>query len=206
MLGEQKRSQKLSHELEITKKEFEQDKLRFEKQILALKKEIHRNRPLQDSSFFSLSKELKEAVELMNDIEQPNGNKAQKNVSVEQVELPPIDSDQTTEASQQTTAAKTVTKEVEPGEENKEKAGKKKKSKKKLLITGGAAIAAIAIISVGLSTRLTSSPKVDEELVQEYLNREEGEVAGATAQESGNTNSEQQITPTKLDKAKEVQS
>lgn len=182
-------SKRLKHELDAIKQEFEAEKKKLENSVKSLKKDLRREAPLHGHSFFSLSKDLKgamEAIEKLTEgeiLDSPDLSKLQGGTLPDTTT--PQTSDNKPDTKPQPEQAKSVTKNPEDNqkeeteEASEDKKSDKQKSKKKLLITGGVAAALV----LGLSTILAgglSQPGVNQDLVQEYLQNEgaEGTVQG----------------------------
>jgi hypothetical protein len=178
LTNEQRKTAKLLNEIAIIKQDFDQEKQRLEQHIRDLKRELHRSQPLEEHSFFTISKQLKEAVTVMDKLVTTNGS-----VLPIKADLPPIETPAAPKKEEPipTTQlpAKEVAKEVEPKKvENKEEKSPTPPKKKKLLITGAVAIMILVIGSTIASLQL-AKPKVNDNLVKEYLSKN-GQVAGAT--------------------------
>lgn len=201
LLNEQRKAARLAHEMDLLKAEFEREKEKLEKNVKELKKELYRSAPLQDNRFFSLSRELKEAIgqieTISADLHQTLPTPAPVNTAPpvqpilkpSTVEAPPPVAAATKPPSQpELKIVKRPVEKTEPVQEaiqnpaeidaEKPKTSIKKK-KKKLAITGAAAVTIMVILSAGASSALLSNPKVDESLVQEYLGQD-GQVQGST--------------------------
>jgi hypothetical protein len=192
----QRKSMKMAHEIDLLKAEFDHEKTELEKTVRELRKELHRTAPIQDNKFFSLSKDLRDAVSAIEelthkpqdvtvDLEEVAAEPV-KTVEVMEEEKPPAalaseeegDHESKKRIVQRNTEneelpKKTVKKEAEA--EKPKKAGSKKK---KLLITGGVAVVLILILSGVITTQFMGEAKVDQSLVEEYLQAGGGTVAG----------------------------
>lgn len=173
----QKENSRLKHQLKILQDEFTKEKTALEKQTRELKRELHRTTPIHDNKLFSLSKELKKAVQ---DIQLISDS------DVDYVTPPPItilsaDSQETStpvqkpsnskEAEPSSQPKKTKTIKLDSSETSKDNKSPKKKAKgkdKKLLITGGAVIALLFLGGVA-SFQFARKPKVNQELIDDYL-------------------------------------
>jgi len=170
-----RQNQKLKAQLELVQEEFEKEKKSLEKTIQKLKTDLHRTTPIQDNKFFSLSKELSEAVQAIKELSP-------------QAELPlttPNNSPLLTQETPQPASPQVIKADSPPAETTPPK--KKVTKEKKLLITGGSLL---ALLSFGgfLSYKLTSTPSVDPKLVNDYINQ--GQVQGiqSSASPSAPTN------------------
>lgn len=192
--AEQRQSAKLKHEMNLVKADFEKDKKSLGKTVRSLRKEIRGKAPLEETYFFSLSKELKTAVdeieEMVDHLEKPgtmNENKGE--LEVESLKNPLSAEDEKESKIEITTRIvtkpKTEVNEKKPNSatNDEEKQIKPPKKAKKMLITGGAALAIVLVFGGLLSVTMFSTPKVNDALVEEYLNKaKEGEVAGTSSQ------------------------
>lgn len=192
---------KLKHQLEVVKTDFETDKKKLETTIKNLKQELHRTTPIQDNKFFTISKEIREAVnaieqltktDLPDDSSEPMPpipvNPQAKTLTVnapapeKQADPKPPPKPESTQEAPSGASEETIPPHDKPEpspsqpEKDEKKPKKSKLKEKKLLITGGAAIAVLTIGGL-VSLRLASKPKVDQQLVENYLN-EQGQVAG----------------------------
>ncbi len=195
---------KLKHQLDLVKADFEKERDTFKKTIKNLKSELHRTQPVQENKFFSLSKDLREAVQSIKDLadsdipdlpqpilaDQIAGAHQPKNFNLTQ--SPPVVSADNTPPTpnsppkieeQPPAVDQTQTSNPVPPTEEKESAqppqDQKKKTKaklkeKKLLITGAAVIAILSLSGLA-SFKITSKPKIDQKLVDDVL---EGQVQG----------------------------
>jgi len=213
LINEQRKAMKLKHELDLLKAEFVHEKEAFEKTIAELKRELHRTTPLQDNKFFSLSKELREAVDSIEKLSSPSTPLTpelpiaqvppQQAFSLERIapdkppetpkvvlrekplppQIPP--KPQINVDDQQTSNLKDK---QEMSEDDKKGITQKPpRSKKKLLLTGGAAVALLIVLSGILSYRMVAKPKVDEKLVAAYLSKGDGSVQGITTDSKSQT-------------------
>jgi flagellar biosynthesis chaperone FliJ len=197
----QVKAAKLEDEVTNLKTEYGQEKQQLEKTIKELKQELHRTQPIQDNRFFSLSKEIREAVQALNNLNDGPPILAPSPQLVLNPSpaptTPPVASNPPSPASPPpqpvaaplsptpapppapvpavvtpapTVAAAVATTPPTPAQEKE----------KKLLITGAVAIVALFMGGV-ISWKLTARPKVDQKLVDNYLNHT-GQVQGAQTQ------------------------
>jgi hypothetical protein len=68
VIKENRRARKLEHEMALLKAEFEDEKKQLQHMVKDLKQELHRTAPLHDNKFFSLSKELRSAMDEISSI------------------------------------------------------------------------------------------------------------------------------------------
>jgi hypothetical protein len=175
--NEQKKTAKLLHEVNLVKQEFDQEKQRLEQHIRDLKRELHQNAPTTDHNFFSISNDLKEAVNLIDKLVQTSPTPVTAATPIIAAPEPKIEAIKLEPPKLEPPAPEPPKPEpVKPEEPVKE--SKPPNKKKKLMITGGVAmvilIAGSAIITSGIM-----KPKVDQTLVKEYLTKN-GQVQGAT--------------------------
>lgn len=186
-----KLAQRMAHEIELLKAEFEEEKKELEDNIHKLRKELHRTAPIEDNKFFSLSKDLRDAVQSLESLTNSPGKVevdlhsldnplpppeiipqklVTKSLSADAKELPPHPT-----VSVEPTHSKTLT---EPEKSKPEKDTKKSLTKKKkIAITSASAVAVMLVFSALISGQLFGEADVDQELVAQYLDNS-GEVAG----------------------------
>lgn len=189
---ERKKAKAIQEHLKMLEKEREDERKALEQEIKKLKHELHRTVPIQDNKFFSLSKQLRDAVKEIETIA------SQEGISLDQIRLSSTTAPQETkpEASPifsaqpkvETMPLKPVQPEkkveVQPAKaeetsQQEPEEAKKSLPKKKMLITGATAIVILMIISGTIIKTITSEPTVDEDLVKQYLSTQTGQVQGA---------------------------
>lgn len=204
---EQEKTLKLKHELRMIREEFDREKEKLKDSIKELRKELHRTEPIAENSFFTLSKELGEALESMDQlgvVPETAGMKAalkaqpETDFSIDEfMQNEPVATETVTDANEvvqpeaikteETPKAEATTQPREVVKDKPPETAKKTTTKKRLLLTGAAAITALLVLSAGLSYNIMTKPAVDETLVQEYIQKQNGTVAGV--QTNGNMES-----------------
>jgi hypothetical protein len=194
LLQEQEKTRKMKHELALIKQEFDKEKQKLQLAVRDLRSELHRSEPIAENSFFTLSKELTEALKTIDQLAPPHSaaNIAADNVSAQAVSFDEL-MDAKIDNEQQPTAPEPMTPLPEevavpktvksPEEPVKEKAAKPSSKKKRLLITGAAAVALLLVLSATLSYQILTTPQVDDALVQEVLDKNSGSIAGVEIKE-----------------------
>jgi hypothetical protein len=194
-----KHSQKLQHEIELLKAEFDAEKKSLEKNISELRRELHRTAPIEDSKFFTLSRELRDAITAIEDLNQP--------IEDVDVDLNSISQEETAEPSVLKTLTKD-TEDIQPVNKTVKRnesisvtkatpqitVEKKSKisGKKKLLMSGASATAIVFLLAYVGYSQLVAEPEVDDKIVSEYL--QGGSVAGAESNEGHATDQEPHLT------------
>lgn len=183
---EHRQARQLEDRLSMLQKEYEQEKSKLAATIRELKQELHRTKPLHDNAVFTLTRELRDSVQQMEALMQtsraapapappftglPAGSPAAPTVSPVPVTLP-----QPSPAPVQT-QARTVT---APPTQNPPPAANK--SQKKTGTVVAVAGFALLVLSGAAAYQLIQTPKVDQEIVNEYLTKQTGQVAGAETQ------------------------
>lgn len=194
LLQEQEKTRKMKHELALIKQEFDKEKQKLQLAVRDLRSELHRSEPIAENSFFTLSKELTEALKTIDQLSPPNTatNPVPDDVSAQAVSFDElmdakIENDQqkptpevSTPINQDVVEPKMVKAAEEPA---KDKTTKPQSKKKRLLVTGAAAVAMLLVLSATLSYQILTTPDVDENLVQEVLEKNGGSIAGVQVKE-----------------------
>jgi hypothetical protein len=200
---EQKKAARIKHEMALIKAEFEQEKKSHEVTLREIRKDMHRSSQIEEPEFFSLSRELKGAIDAIEKlVDQGVPKEVANNSDPVDQELVIQNKPETSQAvkTEPRIVAKTpemkkeqnMVLKSETDEEQIKKISKTDK-KKKMMITGGVAMLVLITISGGVSYSMFSKPAVNDELVQEYLNKsQEGEVAGTTDEAGTGVPSEEQ--------------
>jgi hypothetical protein len=179
LMSENRRARKLEHEISLMRAEFEEEKRNLEHMIKDLKQELHRTAPLHDNKFFSLSKELRSAMDEISIISKP-GLEFDPSLPTQ---VSPIIKEQTPAPPPQAEAAppgRTVTMaDIEQQAKAKKNGDKQVKNKKRAMITGVVAVTVIMLLTGTAGFTYFNKPAVDPLLVQEYLTKQGGSVAGA---------------------------
>lgn len=188
---ERKKKKAVEEQIKELEAEKEKEKKALEQEIKALKQELHRTAPLQGNKFFTLSKELREAI---TDIERLA---AQGGVSIVEAALPPrpvkevpLSADAISQVPYQApppavaAPAAVVAPPVStqpPAVPTQPVASPEKKtlSKTKMMITGTTAAVIIIGASGVFANSFLSKPKIDQKIVDSYL-QQNGQVQGAT--------------------------
>jgi hypothetical protein len=185
---ERKKARSVEDHIKAIETEGEKEKKELEAQIRELKRELHRTAPLHDTKFFSLSKELKSAIE---DLERVADYHVQSPPQAPSHDRQiPLPAQAFVAPAQPPVMQKIVSKPVESASissvpavvSTEPEAEKKSLTKKKVLVTGVSAVVLILMIS-GLAGAFMSQPSVDEKLVAEYL-PQAGQVQGAESQQA----------------------
>jgi hypothetical protein len=189
---EKRKAKVVEEQLKLIARERDEERKALEKEIKTLKQELHRTTPIQDNKFFSLSKELREAILDIERIASDSGLP----VSELPVGLPPAGQlPQPVAAAPQSGPAQNpavaqpvaatsqpevaaVPREILPGPQKE----KKRLTKKKALITGVAATVLLLVISGVMVRSFIQDSGVDEQLVAEYLEKQSGQVQGAVSE------------------------
>lgn len=198
LLQEQEKTRKMKHELALIKQEFDKEKQKLQLAVRDLRSELHRSEPIAENSFFTLSKELTEALKTIDQLAPPSThqsggaeNTSAQAVSFDELMDAKIENEQQDPVQEPISEAKTsLTQEiVEPKtvkaaeELAKDKKTNPQSKKKRLLVTGAAAVAMLLVLSATLSYQILTTPDVDESLVQEVLEKNSGSIAGVQVQE-----------------------
>ncbi len=178
---QKKKARSVEEEVKQIEEEHEKEKKQLEEQIRELKRELHRTAPLHETKFFSLSKQLEEAIKEIDQVATISGVAS---LSISQAPSQPKEVPLPVETI--LTPPPVVAKPVEPKvvsapqPEIKQGTAEEKKSlpKNKMLVTGASAVLALFIISGVFAKFITTKPKVDQELVAQYLSTA-GQVQGA---------------------------
>lgn len=203
---ERKKAKSVEEQIKALEEEHEKEKRELEAQIRELKRELYRTAPLHDTAFFSLTKELKQAIGELETLMTTMKNTAVvKNESV--VREVPLTAEAFVAPAQPPVSVekKVINPNKEPMEtavpvvesvsgENKEKKGL---AKKKVLVTGVSAVVLLFVIS-GLAGLFLSEPKVDEKIVAQYLPGG-GQVQGARTDLDQPTPTPKEIDPSQQD-------
>ena len=80
----QKENKRLQHELSLIKEDFTKEKELLEKTVKELKKKSHTKNPVEDNTFFSFSDQLKDALEMIDTLNDPNFKPHQSEVVIPQ--------------------------------------------------------------------------------------------------------------------------
>lgn len=169
----QRQNTKLQHQLEQVKQEFEQEKQQLEKTIKELKSELHRSIPLQENKFFSLSKELQQAVSAIEKLTDDDVGEQEESMD------PNLISNPSSPPQISPSPTNTQTKSIQVSESRE-----KKSTPKEVKIAVAAGTAAVILFLGGILTnKLTQKPAVNQQLVDSYIT-ETGKVKGAKATDS----------------------
>jgi hypothetical protein len=175
---ERKKAESVEEQIKLLEKEKEDEKKLLQKEIRSLKEELHRTNPIHANKFFSLSKELRTAIDEIQHLAEENGimvdtTRINPEVMIEPTSLniPVVSIQEPARTVQIPDAAPVVQSEgsVE---------GKKGLPKKKLLITGASAVAVLIIVSGVMAGSLTGKANVNQKLVDSYLENKPGQVQG----------------------------
>lgn len=186
-----KLAQRMAHEIELLKAEFEEEKKELEENIHKLRKELHRTAPIEDNKFFSLSKDLRDAVQ---SLESLTNSPAKVEVDLHTLDnpLPPPEiipqklvtkslPDDSKELPPPPAITVEPSQSISPTEPEKPKSEKDTKrsltKKKKIAITSASAVVVMLVFSALISGQLFGEADVDQKLVAQYLENS-GEVAG----------------------------
>ncbi len=213
---ERKKKKVYAEQIKELEAEKDKEKKALEQEIKALKQELHRTVPLQDNKFFSLSKELREAI---SDIERLATQGGVPIIDVPRsspVKEMPLSADAIAQVPFQTTSsvvaqsqpAQTLlpTPQVTP-EATKPNTitpppEKKTLSKTKLMITGTTAAVIIIGASGIFANSMLSKPKIDQKMVDSYLSQN-GQVKGAATtdqpQSATDTTATGEVDPSQAD-------
>lgn len=188
---EQRKARELEERLKIIQMDFEQEKSQLTETINDLKRELHRTKPIHDNALFSLSRELRDTVkdmeQLMNETSLTSqANQLPQSLPATQAALTqPTGQNPPPVAASPTVQPKTVTKTTaisknedttSPKTENPDTT----KKKGKFLPTAIAFMLILVLLSGGTAFSIIKKPKVDQKIVEEYLQKNSGgAVAGA---------------------------
>jgi hypothetical protein len=185
------KTKSVEEQIKDLEQEKDKEKRALEAQIRELRRELHRTAPLHDTKFFSLTKQLEEAITDLNKVAEASESSLQQIAGVvpnreqplgaEALSMPSIP-EQATErmpapvqpspAIPSPVASDPKTVQPPPAETQK-----RNLSKNKVMLTGAAAVVLLFLIS-GAVASVVAEPKVDEELVAQYLTAQSGKVAG----------------------------
>lgn len=203
---ERKKARSVEDQIKVIESENEKEKRELEAQIRELKRELHRTAPLHDTKFFSLTKELKAAIEDLDRVASTyTGPAVRPATSVDRIM--PVSLNPLSVQAQPVVSpvVKTVTKPVEtvvasvteaPAQPVSE-SEKKSLAKKKTLVTGVSAVILLFVIS-GAAGMFLSKPKVDEKLVAQYL-PQAGQVQGAQTSQPAASPTTEEPDPSQAD-------
>jgi len=186
----QSQNKKLKKELSKIKEDFEKEKKLLEKKIKEVKTDVQQSNVVEDNKFFNFSKDLKEAVQAIESLNDPNFKPTVSQVVIKADEAPTeetasmekpaeivvpkkINIEMESEKKKETSDAQSkeleeLRSQVQKTIDKKSKKEKKNGKEKKLLMTGVGAL--VLLFGGGLvSYQFTSKPKVNEKLVNEYL-------------------------------------
>lgn len=206
----QRLNKKLKKEIEELKESFEKEKKSLEKSVRQLKTEMNQDEAIDNNKFFNFSKELQDAVKAIETLNDPNFKPEVSQVVIKADELPEtqdttltqveakpielnvpkkiqIDGPTETKASQPTNpelspGVEQLKQEIQQKVDNVKSKDAKPTKGKKLLMTGVGAL--VLMLSGGLVTfRLLAKPKVNEKLVDEYMQQaNQSQVLGIESQ------------------------
>lgn len=205
----QKENLKLKNQLELIHNDFKKEKQDLDKTIKTLKTELHRSAPIQENKFFSFSKELREAVKAIENIsdvsipsrgtqvvlesQPPTTNMVETNSEPIKAQPKLITTSQTPPDQQPSTTTKDSQPPENPSLTPKSDDSPKPSGKEKKLLITGVALLVVLMLGGILSFQLTARAKVNEKLVEEYL-QVQGAQSGELTQASKTNNG---ITPDK---------
>lgn len=177
LLAEQRKSRKLEHEMSLLKAEFKDEKQKMEQLIRELKQELHRTVPLQDNKFFSLSKEIREAMDEIKAISTPITLPNVVPVPSVTPVIPPVPTPTANLSTPEPKQVVNPTVAAPPAQ--KPELPLKKNRNKRLFLSIITVIVIIGLIAAFTGINYLAKPKVDQKLVEQYLNKKDGSVAGA---------------------------
>lgn len=194
--NEQKRAKELEDRLRIIQMDFESEKAELSNTILELKRELHRTKPLHDNALFSLTKDLRDSVSAMQqlmadsnlDYAAVNSLQPERQLSFSPNEVRPLTNPVKVELTeeQDNPAPRRVNRQPTVMAEtlrNAQEPSKTVNKSRKLFTASIAGIAVLGLISAVLAYSLIKKPKVNQKLVEEYLNKDtQGQVAGTATQ------------------------
>lgn len=190
----ERENSKLKHELELLHEDFQKERADLKKTVRDLRGEMHRTAPLTDNKLFHFSRELRHiagTVQALSDDSTSTQPKPTENDSIPNQLDPIAPSVITNPSSPKKPEQKIVEKPKQEAnqEVKKEKSNTKKEknknSKKKKTIIASTAVATVLIIVVS-GAFLTRQPKIDQDVVDSYLNQD-GEVQGLSDDNSDKT-------------------
>lgn len=185
-----KKSKAVEEQIKLIEAERDMERRKMEAEIKELKRELHRTAPLHDTKFFSLSKELKEAISEIEQVAGPlpktiSGSDTVKELPVaaeafSQPGMPPLPVVSEPKVVVKPTVPDTAVVGVNvPTNQDAPSEQPKKLPKKKILITGASAIALFIVVSNLVAGNIGKQTKVDQKIVEAYLPSQNGQVQGA---------------------------
>lgn len=195
-------NQRLKSELKQLKAEFDKERETLKKDINRIRKDVDRPQPVGDNKFFSFTDELKEAIKAIETLKDPDFKPIATEVVIKADEVPPVTQPSqltqvstqpahvigTFDQSQISVNPQAATNPGQPTSEPIAQAApkpeptpeqKQKKVKEKKLLATGVTVLVVLFGGGVLSYMLTSTPKVDSRLVEEYLENNSTQVLGA---------------------------
>ena len=196
------KAKELELELEKLKENHSSEKEHLEKSIKLLKTELKVNSPLPKNKIFTFSKEIKEAVEEIKSLTSSENTQTQTVLPpttnlpmIPETSQPSVETPQTGPEPSIETLSKSdadIHNNIDPQNSlnsvSKNQISKTKKipKRKKLMILGGI-ILVILTASGAVGISLTNKPKVNQELVNQYL-QNTGQVQGAQSKAAESQN------------------
>ena len=178
----QKKAARLQHEFDMLKQEFDSEKTKLEHTVRELKQELHRTAPLHDNKFFSLSKDLRTALEEIEGMVDPTF----KPEDLEAVPTAPPLASAPGQPPRLPVMPSLAGPPPAPGQSpptasatTQDQTKLAKKIKEKKLLISGVALLFILVSGAIVSYNLVKKPKVDQALVDNYL-QQQGQIQGAT--------------------------
>ena len=176
---EQRQAARLEERLKIIQADNEKEKKDMAEEIRELKQELHRTKPLHDNALFSLTRELRQTVgqmdQLMQDTPMPEPATVVSTGGMTNPPPPPL----SLVPISPPTEPRQVVKTNPPPDQPANNQTLPPKSKKKLAVTASVVIFILIGTSLVLSQQVIKQPEVDQQLVSEYLVKQQGgEVAG----------------------------
>ncbi len=211
---ERKKKKVIEQQVKLLEIEHQKEKRQLEQEIRNLKNELHRTTPIHDNKFFSLSKELREAIEDIEKIAALEGvDLARAVVKPSEPKTAPLSANAIQQVPFQ--AAAPITPVPIPNEpstpptptvQNEEKntaivkppeiTKKKVLPKQKMMITGAVVTVLVMLMGSALIGAVFKKPAVDQKIVDKYLSEQSnGQVQGATTGDGSQGSNQQEVDP-----------
>jgi len=205
---ERKKKKVIEEQVKLLEIEHQKEKHVLEQEIRNLKNELHRTSPIQNNKFFSLSKDLRDAVADIEKIAAFEGiDLARAVVKPSEVKVVPLAADAIQQIPYQAssvptpppaplvpTPAPAATPEEKKPDVVKppEQVEKKELPKQKMMITGAVATVLLLVVGSVAVSGFLKKPAVDPKIVNKYMTEQAaGQVQGAT---TGDAN-QQEVDP-----------
>ena len=185
---------KLKHELELLHEDFQKERADLKKTVRDLRGEMHRTAPITDNKLFHFSRELRHIAGTVQELSNENSINQTKSIdkdsnidNLDTINSNPIAKASLSEPPDQRKVEKpkqVINQEVDKNKSKTKKEIKKNSKKKKTVIASTAVATALLVVISG--ALLTRQPKIDQDMVDSYLNQD-GEVQGLSDDNQGQT-------------------